>query len=336
MYAAKIIADSLSPHGERLTTMEVVIPRIVLAELNTHKMLSKNSASSRAMPVSKLMKMAMDDPYIPERFGINQKGMQSEEYLTGVKAEAARTEWLQARDNAMHQVKKLLDLGVHKQFTNRLLEPFLWHTCILTGTDWSNFFHLRCHPAAHPAIKNTADLMFDEYGANKPREVKYTDWHLPYFFPEDEAPAIEHTMQLNPHATCGEVTADRCRISAGRCARISYLTHDGKRDIGKDLDLYDKLVGPGHMSPLEHPARPLTEDEREQYGMHHFVTDKGHTFSLKDYTAMDGEIFNPYGTGKVTGHRTTHYCGNFDGFMQLRKTIPYEHDILAPRVSGGG
>ena len=314
MYSAKIVADSLNPEGERLTTMEVVIPRCVLAELNTHKMISKNSASSRAMPVKKLLQMAQDTPYIPEKFGVNQKGMQSEEFLTGAAAEEARTEWLQARDNAVYQAQRMLDLNVHKQFTNRLLEPFLWHTCILTGTEWSNFFHLRCHPMAHPSIRTTAELMSEQYGVSQPKLLAQGDWHRPYTDDEDLAVCDIDTL---------------VKVSTGRCARVSYLTHDGRKDHSEDIKLHDRIVAPGHMSPLEHPARPLTAVERKQYRMHHFVTERGNTYSLREYYRVDGDIVNPYGRGKVVKHWTTHFCGNLDGWMQYRKTVPYEHDILS-------
>lgn len=321
MYAAKIIADSSSPNNERLTTFEVVIPRSVLAELNTHKMISKNSASSRAMPVEKLIKMATETPYIPERFGVNQRGMQSEEYLEGEDAEAARVEWLQARDYAVLQSRNLLKLNVHKQFVNRLLEPFLWHTCILTGTDWSNFFNLRCHPAAHPAIRTTADLMVVAHATSRPRDIGYSEWHTPYVNTKDDA------SWLDPLRGTAKFWGLAARVSSGRCARISYLTHDGKRDHNKDLELYGKLVGPGHMSPLEHPARPLSEAERDTFRMHHYVLENGHAFSDRNKLLVGYKCRNSV----VKTRRTTHYCGNLDGFMQHRKTIPYEHDVLGSK-----
>jgi hypothetical protein len=58
-HSTKILADSISPDGVRLTTLEVVMPRIVLAEFNTHRMLSRNSASSRAIPIEKMIRMVI-------------------------------------------------------------------------------------------------------------------------------------------------------------------------------------------------------------------------------------------------------------------------------------
>lgn len=135
-HAAKILADSISPNGVRLTTMEVVIPRIVLAEFNTHRMFSRNSASSRAIPVEKMLKRVLENPYVPSEWGTNQRGMQAGVPLDARDAEKATHHWLRARDFAIEQVENLLNQGVHKQLTNRLLEPSgpTSSTCVATPT----------------------------------------------------------------------------------------------------------------------------------------------------------------------------------------------------------
>jgi thymidylate synthase ThyX len=241
-YEAKIITDSLSPAGVRLTTLQVTFPRFILAEFNTHRMLSRNSASSRAIPVKKRIEAVLADPFVPEKFGRNQKGMQAhEEPINEHNAEEAETAWRYATKVAAHYAKRLDKLGVHKQWSNRLLEPFSWHTVVVTATDWGNFFHLRCHPNAQPEFQKTAGMMHDVMEASVPEKLYYGDWHLPYITDEDYS---SENVGLHLGA-----------ISAARCARVSYLTHDGKRDISADSALATRLLASGHLSPFEHPAR---------------------------------------------------------------------------------
>lgn len=243
-YSAKIIADSISEYGDRLTTMEITFPRMVLAEFNTHRMFSRNSASSRAIPVEKQLERVLKDPFIPVYFGANQSGMQAKAELEGLSRMAAKDEWLAARDSAVAHVKVLLDLGLHKQITNRILEPFMWHTVIVTATEWSNFFALRTHPDAQPEIRMIAETMNTLYSINDPKEIEVWEWHLPFIQPEERDEIFT------------DIGYDVRKISAARCARVSYLTHDGTRDIEADIVLYDRLVTGGHLSPLEHVARP--------------------------------------------------------------------------------
>lgn len=242
-YSAKIIADSFSEYGNRLTTMEVTFPRMVLAEFNTHRMFSRNSASSRAIPVEKQLKRVMEDPFIPVHFGANQSGMQANAELHGVARVHAKEEWLAARDSAVKHVKHLLALGLHKQITNRILEPFMWHTVIVTATEWSNFFALRAHKDAQPEIRVIAEMMKDIYESYEPKLLAKGEWHLPFVQPDE----YDGTFEFSQSAR---------QISAARCARVSYLTHDGVRDLESDFLLYDRLVERGHMSPLEHVATP--------------------------------------------------------------------------------
>lgn len=291
---AKIIADSLSPDAVRLTTMEIVLPRIVLAELNTHRMLSKSSASSRAIPVEKMIAAVVNDPYIPEQWDRNGAGMQGHGVVTDPDEIAACVQaWLVARDNAVASARDLLALGVHKQTTNRLLEPFMWHTVIVSATEWSNFFHLRCNPLAHPALRNTAEAMRDAMAASTPSPIAYGEWHLPYFDPARD-------VDVAP--------ADRVKVCVARCARVSYLTHDGSRDPSKDIALADSLLANGHMAPLEHVARPATPTDIDQ-------------FVAQQAQAVVVGPSNP----------ANHHIGNFRGWMQYRKTITGEADILAHR-----
>lgn len=238
MYSAKIVADSLAPSGKRLTTMEVCFPRIILAEFNTHRQFSRNSASSRAIPVEKMIQRVMDDPFIPERFPVNEKGMQASAFFEGADANSVKGAWLFARDKAVECAKNLLAFGVHKQIANRLLEPFLWHTVIVTATEWSNFFAQRCHPDAQPEIQAVAYMMQDLLVKNEPACLQAGEYHLP-LVQSDETDLT---------------TEQKIKLSVARCARVSYLTHEGKRDHEADYALFDRLCQGMHMSPLEHVA----------------------------------------------------------------------------------
>jgi thymidylate synthase ThyX len=256
-YGAKILKDSISYEGHRLTTFEVTFPRIVLAEFNTHRVFSRNSASSRAIPVSKMLARVVEDPFIPTYWGKNQKGMQAVEELSPEAQTRACSEWLLARDNAVAVVKRLQmpDIDLHKQIANRLLEPWLWHTVIVTGTEWINFFALRDNKMAQPEISTPARMMRQFYETAKP-EKPYKGWHLPLVFDEDKEEVF---------AKCESSDAALemlVKISCARCARVSYLTHDGKRDLSEDIALHDKLLVSGHMSPLEHAAR-VRNDQTE-------------------------------------------------------------------------
>ena len=245
-FSAKVLADSISPAGHRLTTLEVTVPRIVLAEFNTHRMFSRSSASSRAIPVEKRIAMVEEDPFIPEAFGRNQRGMQASEVLDDKLTLKAREIWLEAARDACAWAKGLADIKVHKQLANRLLEPFCWHTVIVTATEWGNFWGLRISKYAQPEIARPAALMKEVMDASSPKLVGYGEWHLPL------TPDYEKLCESN--FTPRQIA----EISAARCARVSYLTHDGNRDPEADHELYARLVEPGHMAPLEHVATPCT------------------------------------------------------------------------------
>jgi len=239
-YSCKIIADSIAPTDVRLTTFEITFPRMVLAEFNTHRMFSRNSASSRAIPVDKQIARVLEDPFIPIYWGKNQKGMQADEELSEEVQKELVVDWLKARDSAVHHTEIFRNKGVHKQITNRFLETFMWHTVIVTATDWSNFFNLRNSPKAQPEIQYIANEMQKTYLNSWP---SLNAWHLPYAQPGE---LEEHGLEM------------LIKLCVARCARVSYLTHDGKRDVLADLNLYNSLLDSGHMSPMEHVARSMT------------------------------------------------------------------------------
>lgn len=254
-YEAKVLADSVSPAGVRLTTMQVTFPRIVLAEFNTHRVLSRNSASSRAIPVEKRIAAIEADPFVPAQFAKNRRGMQSTEVLEERDAEYAEREWRGAARDACERAHRLAVMGVHKALANRLVEPFCWHTVIVSATEWSNFFALRCHPDAQPEIRTVAEMMRDLYAAHEPVAVDYGDWHRP-LLDRDEDFNLAVAGVGDGDEQRG-MTADELNlVSVGRCARVSSLTHDGRRDPAEDVALARRLLHAGHMSPFEHVARP--------------------------------------------------------------------------------
>ncbi|HVA38378.1 MAG TPA: FAD-dependent thymidylate synthase [Candidatus Dormibacteraeota bacterium] len=242
-FSARVLLDSVSPLGVRLTTMEVVFPRFVLAEFNTHRVFSRNSASSRAIPTAKLIERVLNDPVIPVEWGRNQPGMSASEVLSAAEESEALRRWLAARDAAVEHARRLAELKVHKQVLNRILEPFLWHTVIVSATEWENFFELRCAPNAQPEIREAALRMREALRSSAPRALGAGEWHLPLVLDDERSLEAE---QLK-------------RVSAARCARVSYLTHDGGRDLQKDLALYERLASDRHLSPFEHVATPADD-----------------------------------------------------------------------------
>lgn len=238
---ATVIADSVSEAGERLTTFELEYPRFVHSELMTHRVFSRNAGSTRATPIEKFMERVSRDPAMPVRWGVNGKGMQDHGIADPAVAKEAERIWLQARDSAVEAARQLANLGIHKQIANRILEPWQHIVVLVSATSWGNWYHLRRDAQAQPEIKTLADAMWEAHASSSPKLVLPGEWHLPLVQPEE--------VRLYSWA-------DLCKISTGRCARVSYLTHHGVRDVSADIDLHDKLVGNGHWSPFEHPATP--------------------------------------------------------------------------------
>lgn len=340
-FSATVLADSINSFEHRITTFEVNIPRFMLPEFNTHRVFSRNSASSRAIPVHKMLEMVRTSPMMPIHWGANQSGMQADIELSAEAQEAATREWLVARDAAVAQVERLLEIGVHKQLTNRLLEPFLMHRIICTATEWSNFFALRCDPAAQPEIRAVAELMRNAYMASTPQRLSAGQWHLPLIFdadlplamrlaaqPErlaaqlakeigddaqglpifsaDEQSRLMDSIESDPHTLL-------LMISTARCARVSYLTHGGKRDLIKDLALHHRLVSGGHMSPCEHPARPMTANEWQRVRVLQ-TTDVNRCIEQGEQPRV-GELDQ------------LEFAGNTRGFVQYRKLLAGESDF---------
>ena len=246
---AKIILASIAS-GVPLTTMEVVFPRFLLSEFNTHRVFSRNSASSRAIPFKKNLEAVLQDPFIPLRFQRHHTGMQGAEYLEGEEHEGAVAAWLTARDSACREALDLFERGITKQICNRILEPFMWHTVIVTATDFGNFFALRNHPDAEIHIQALAREMLNAY-INAPRqELDYGGWHIPYS--EQSEWAATSTVGHHNERARFEKALHRSVVN---CARVSYLKHQEMLSDEEVDERFNKLAAAGHMSPFEHQAR---------------------------------------------------------------------------------
>jgi thymidylate synthase ThyX len=322
MYDCKILADStyqdprtdhLNPKFYRFTTFEITAPRFLLAEVNTHRMLSRNSASSRAIPVERSIEAVLSDPFVPETFSKNIKGMQAGEALSEHANSAACAYWNDAIDGAVSAAKDLAEIGVHKGWANRVLEPFKWQTMVISGTDWSNFFALRNSPEAQPEFEIIAKKMQRQYERCNPTVLQIDrpeQWHRPYVTPTEIKSSSANLSIL-----------DWNYISVGRCARVSTLTQDGKRDLHADIVLArDRLQANGHTSPFEHVARPFSGDE---WGL---IVDLQQNiyYCREGGTVYDDRMPDPEHCDYLM--RLVEYRGNLRGWHSARADIKNEHD----------
>lgn len=302
-YNATILCDSVSPAGHRVITLEVTFPRFILAEVNTHRMLTKSSASSRAIPVARRIEQISKDPFVPEAFGKNKSGMQSEELLDPTGDGRARYTWLSAARYAVTHAGSLSDIGAHKQHANRVLEPFAWHTVVFTGTEWANWDALRVSKLAQPEMYKIAGMMREVRLASSPVELGYNAWHLPY------VRSLEPGDRGAEQRRIQDMGIDPVKVSVGRCAAVSYERQSSKTDMEKDAARCDGLLDNGHMAPLEHALRPMNIHELEIFG--------------KAEYSWGGARFAPTG-------RVRYFLGNVEGWVQYRKQIPGE-DVYVER-----
>ena len=254
MIEAKVIEDSFhtyspGPEGvpkvSRITTLQLKYPRYIHAEFLTHRMFSRNASSSRAIPVGRLAQASLADMVEPILWQKNQPGMQAKpEELEEVDREQAQLIWRNMAVVCAKGAEDLAKLGLHKQWANRPLEWFGHISVVVTATEWDNFFALRAHELAQPEIHALAVAMQTALEESNPQELMPGEWHLPYV--HDEYRLLPLDTQL--------------KISAARCARVSYMKHDGSTaSIEDDIELYHRLVGnmPIHASPCEHQATPM-------------------------------------------------------------------------------
>lgn len=297
---AKVIADSISPNGIRLTTFEIEYPRFILAELNTHRMLSKNSASSRAIPIHTMHTQIRENGAQPVHWGKNQSGMQAHEELAGTDLAQAQYWWDTAKDAAIRYSAKMADCNLHKQIANRVTEPWMMMKTVITGTEWANFYWLRNHQDAQPEIRELARKMYAAHTASKPRELFQGEWHLPYVWASRD---IMGTLYYRDNGGTELSLTDAIIISASCCAQVSYRKNDDS--LEKAHKIYNQLINskPAHASPVEHQATPMPD----RYAK--------------------GEYSQPSCWPMGITHQSRdggYWSGNLQGWVQYRKTLADE------------
>ena len=276
--------------------MEIEYPRFILAELNTHRMLSKNSASSRAIPTKAMREHVMQDPAMPVHWGQNQPGMQASEEVQD-KARAL-TLWHAAKESACYYNEQFENMGVHKQIANRVTEPWMTMKTVISGTEWANFFYLRNHQDAQPEIKALAHAIKVAQDASTPQLLYPGEWHVPYI--DTVRNDVTGTLQY----FVGNDIVDQelaIKVSASCCAQVSYRKTDDS--IAKALRIYDQLINskPAHASPVEHQATPIDDKHYEDPATYAWPNGVSHQ--------------DKYGYL---------WSGNFCDWIQYRKTIPGE------------
>lgn len=322
---AEVVCDSVNVWGDRVTTFRLHYPRFIHSEFMTHRMVSKNASSSRAIPVHKQLESIGNCPAKPIHWGLNQPGMQADaegnvelpwqgEDALGTVYNGGEDLWDECAHVACEYAATMWKDGdgYHKQITNRLTEPFTFMNVVATATDWENFFWLRYHKDAQPEICELARVMYEAREASQPQTLRHGEWHLPYVetFRDSEG------MLQYCDGDAEEVYSleEALKISASCCAQTSYRALD--QSLEKALGLFDRLVGgePLHASPFEHPCCPYSEDEMMG--------------RMQVRKAMEKMLF---ATGQYSEQEAkkaadiTIYTGNFRGWTQYRKTLKNEN-----------
>lgn len=289
---AKIICDSINPRGTRITTYELEYPRFVHSEMLTHRMFSRNCASSRAIPVKTMLELIEANPAMPVHWGKNQPGMQASEELDENSKESAKGLWLQAMKEATSIARVMNGISAHKQVVNRLTETFQHMKVVVTATEYNNWFWLRAHTDADPTIAELAYKMKEEYEKSTPLKLQYGEWHLPYVNRMVCEDGLIYTD------SDGEVLSveDARMISASSCAQTSYRKND--ESLEKAKAVFKRLIEsePVHASPVEHQAMCFCEPYGDEDGWPEGVTHKG--------------------------REGTYWSGNFRDWIQFRQLIP--------------
>ena len=292
-FFARIVAHSKGyDHNHNdLITFHLMYPRFIHSEMMTHKDFSRSAASSRAIPVRKMLSQVWNKPAMPIHWGKNQPGMQAAHAIQGWKKTVLKNLWMMCGRAVCVFVWVAMKMGLHKQVANRMLEPWQLMQVTLTTCKLANFYNLRIHEAAQPEIRHLATLMRLAHHASEPQILRAGDWHLPWITEEDIAEAESRVKSRK------EQTELLKKWSAARCARSSYANFDGKRSIDGDLTTYSKLVDsePVHASPCEHQATP---DQQ--------ITA---VVTSENTTTMQRQWKNP----------SLH--GNLTGYIQYRNTI---------------
>ena len=330
----KIVADSINSFGNRIITFELIYPRIIHAEVMTHRLFSRNASSSRAVPVNKMIEAVRNNMFTPLAIQKAHKGMQGSEYFEGDELVQAKQLWIESAELALQQAEKMEKFGITKQLINRILEPYQYYKVLITATEFDNFFSLRCpaytsdkgevfksrkyfiktkntseegfhYPCSDLGwlkinkgqseihIMQLAECMWDAMNESTPKQLQAGEYHIPY----------GDTINVLGDTDFKEDVLTKIKIATARCARVSYTTvgEDSKEiPYEKDIALHDSLIASGHMSPTEHIARAMSDEEYESF--------------------IKGTITNNVEKG-WTGVKGIGWCNNFRGFIQYRYMI---------------
>lgn len=293
---AKVIAYSRCKRtGRKILTVELEYPRFIHGELMTHRLFSRNAASSRAIPVKKMIEQVKNNPAFPIHWGVNQPGMQAEKELSTVMKKVAIYLWRQAAKGAAAAAEGFEAIGVHKQVTNRLLEPFQLMKTVVTATCWENFFWLRNHKDAQPEIKALSEAIIEALVAHGDAiDLEPGEWHVPYFqtgYWSDKRHIHMGTLE------------DALAISSSCCAQVSFRLLNDSLDKAKEI--FAKLVEsePVHASPFEHQGTPID--------IEFFCFD----------CQSSGDSDWPKGVTHLD-RKGNFWSGNLCGFVQHRQLIP--------------
>ena len=336
-FGADVLADSITPANVRVTTLVATLPRAYLAELNTHRLLSRdgyeqelsrNSASSRAIPTEQNIAAVREHPYVPTTFNARVKGMGAGDAFDEEETENCRRVWMRAMQHATAAADILNERGLDKSRANRLIEPFMWHTVIITATEWENFLALRCPDGDKPDVSFPAQLEMQEFAicvrdalaASTPKLLEEASWHAPYFDWDEEFELLRGLMG-GAAVPVNEAINGGLLVSARRCARVSYVKQD---DVEALMDSYTKgvtLADMSHYSPMEHQVRPITRFDL-----------KNPSVSPKIHVPMD--LFRDHHTinlKKLPLERM--WSGNLRGVIQFRKLLPGEDNAMLKRIA---
>lgn len=306
MVSAQIIAHSKSSiTGKEIVTFELIYPRFIHSELMTHRLFSRNAASSRAIPVSKMIEMVRENPAAPIHYGKNQPGMQAKEELDDWNKGCVVEAWVSAATHAARLAEDMNKWGAHKQIVNRILEPFQWMKTVVTSTEWDNWFWLRNHPDAQPEIKRLAEVMLEALANSEAIPLFPGDWHVPYY---DNGTWIAGVDEKN---TLEEALA----ISASCCAQVSYRKLDDSLEKAKDI--FAKLIEskPCHASPCEHQATPMKKTHAYGQAPDFHPSEKGTCNHPASAYSWEEGVTHADRKGNL-------WSGNFKGFVQHRQLIP--------------
>lgn len=304
--SAKIIAHSIAPNGQQIVTWELEYQRFIHGEFMTHRLFSRNAASSRAIPVATIIDQVRNNPAMPIHWGLNQSGMQAKEHLSGPLTSAAKYIWKKAASFAADMAENLIKIGLHKQATNRILEPFQTMKTVMTATCMDNFFWLRNHTDAQPEIKRLAELMWEALQESTPFLLNPGEWHLPYVHrirKHNYETSTDLEVQYWDVRDAKQLTLEQAiAVSASCCAQVSYRKLDDS--LEKAEFVYKRLVEsePVHASPFEHQATPM---KYPTISPHALFVQRGWADGV---THVDKDGF--------------WWSGNFIGWVQHRQLIP--------------